>query len=110
LASEVDQFKQGEVEWASEVERLKQQVERLTNTGELLASEVEGLKQLVTPRLSFMPTGNRTMPGWGNSAYTRCQLPFLWTELIKVLRFLRYYPIFCFIQLASWMILICLQS
>ncbi len=28
--------------------------------------------------------GNRTMPALGNSAYSRCQLPFSWTELIKV--------------------------
>jgi hypothetical protein len=110
LTREVDQFKKGEEEWASEVESLKQQVERLTNTGELLASEVEGLKQLVTPRSSFMPTGNRTMPGWGNSAYTRCELPFSWPELIKVLSFLRYCPILCFMQVVSLMILICVQS
>jgi hypothetical protein len=93
---EVDQFKHGGEELATEVERLKQQV--------------EGLKQLVTPRSSFMPTGNRTMPGWGNSAYTRCELPFSWPELIKVTSFLRYCPILCFMQVASLMILICVQS
>jgi archaellum component FlaC len=76
VASEVERLKQG---FESEVERLKQQVERLT--------------KVVTPRSSFMTTGNRTMPGWGSSAYTRCQLPFSWTELNKVPSFIRYYPI-----------------
>ena len=31
---------------------------------------------------------NRTMPAWGNSGYSRCQLPFSWTELHKVLSFI----------------------
>ena len=57
----------------SEVERLKQQVERLT--------------KVVTPRSSFLTTSNRTMAIWGSSAYTRCQLPFSWTELNKVTEF-----------------------
>ncbi len=96
LGVEVDQFKQGGEELASELERLKQQVERLT--------------KVVTPHSSFMPTGNRTMPGWGNSVYTRCQLPFSWTELIKVLSFLGYYPILCSIQVASLTSIICVQS
>jgi hypothetical protein len=65
----VDQFKQEVQLLASEVERLKQQVERLT--------------KVVTPRSSFLTTSNRTMPGWGNSSYTRCQLSFSWTELNK---------------------------
>ena len=97
----VDQFKQEGEDLRSEIERLKQegeqvgsQVERLKQEGEDLKSEVERLKQqverltkVVTPRSSFMPTGNRTMPGWGSTAYTRCQLPFSWTELNKVTKF-----------------------
>jgi FtsZ-binding cell division protein ZapB len=90
----VDQFKQEGEDLRSEIERLKQegeqvgsQVERLKQEGEDLKSEVERLKQrltkVVTPRSSFLTTSNRTMPGWGNSAYTRCQLSFSWTELNK---------------------------
>jgi hypothetical protein len=60
---------------------------------EQLGSEVERLKQKVTPRSSFIPTDNRTMQAWGNSGYSRCQLPFSWTQLHKVLNFLRHYPI-----------------
>ncbi len=76
-------------ELASEVKRLKHQGEQLKQQGELLGSEVERLKHLLTPRSSFIPTGNRTMPAWGKSVYSRCQLLFSWTELNKV----RYYPI-----------------
>ncbi len=54
---------------------------------------VERLTKVVTPRSLFMSTSNRTLPGWGNSAYTRCQLLFSWTELNKVLSFIRYNPI-----------------
>jgi hypothetical protein len=50
------------------------------------------LKQQVTSCSSFIPTDNLTMP-WGKSVYSHCQLPFSWTELIKVLSFFRYYPI-----------------
>ncbi len=57
------------------------------STVDQLGSEVEKLKQLMTPGSSFIPTGNRTMPAWGKSGYSHCQLPFSWTELIKVLRF-----------------------
>jgi hypothetical protein len=53
-----------------------------------LGSEVERLKQQGTPRSSFIPTGNRSMPAWGTSGYSRCQLPFSWTELHKVLSFI----------------------
>jgi hypothetical protein len=52
-----------------------------------LGSEVEKLKQLMTPGSSFIPTGNHTMSAWGKSGYSHCQLPFSWTELIKVLKF-----------------------
>ena len=37
--------------------------------------------------------GKRTLPAWGNSGYSRCQLPFSWTELIKVLSCIRYYRV-----------------
>ena len=72
------------------VDELESEVERLKQQREMLGSEVERLKQLVTPRSSFIPTANRTMPAWGNSGYSRCQLPFSWTELNKV-TFIRYY-------------------
>jgi hypothetical protein len=68
-------------------------VDQLENEVRSLKYEVDSLKQLVTPRSSFIPTGNRTIPAWGNSVYTRCQLPFSWTELNKVRSFFRYYPI-----------------
>ena len=55
---------------------------------EQLGSQVERRKQKVTPRSSFIPTGNRTMPAWDSSGYSRCQLPFSWTELHKVLSFM----------------------
>jgi hypothetical protein len=58
-----------------------------------LGSEFERLKQQVMPLSSFMPTDNRTMPAWGDSTYSRCQLPFSWTELIKVLSCIRYYRV-----------------
>ncbi len=76
LGSEVEGFKQQGEQCGSEVERLRQQ-------GEKLASEFERLKELVATRSSFRPTGNRAMPAWGNSSYSRCQLPFSWTELNK---------------------------
>ena len=91
MSSEVERLKQEGEQVGSEVDRLKQQVERLT--------------KVVTPRSSFITTSNRTMPGWGTSAYTRCQLPFSWTELIKVLSFNLYYPlvstVLSFMQVAS---------
>ncbi len=59
---------------------------------EELRSEIEKLKQQLTSCSSFIPTGNLTM-SWGKSVYSHCQLPFSWTELIKVLSFIRYYPI-----------------
>ena len=59
---------------------------------EKLSSEVERLKQQLTSCSSFIPTGNLTMP-WGKPGYSHCQYPFSWTELIKVLSFIRYYPI-----------------
>ena len=58
-----------------------------------LGDEFERLKQLMTLGSSFITTGNRTMPAWGKSGYSRCQLPFSWTELIKVLSFILCYPI-----------------
>jgi hypothetical protein len=42
---------------------------------------------------SCTTTGNRTMPAWGKSGYSHCQLLFSWTELIKVPSFIRCYPI-----------------
>jgi hypothetical protein len=57
---------------------------------------------------SCTTTGNRTMPAWGRSGYSLCQFPYSWTELIKVLSFIRCYPIvspfFYFIQAVSLMI------
>jgi FtsZ-binding cell division protein ZapB len=76
LGSDVERLKQQGEQCGSEVERLRQQ-------GEQLASEFERLKELVATRSSFRPTGNRAMPAWGNSSYSRCQLPFSWTELNK---------------------------
>jgi hypothetical protein len=93
LGGEVERLKQEGEEVGSEVERLKQEGEQLGSEVEWLKQQVERLTKVVTPRSSFMPTGNRTMPGWGNSAYTRCQLPFSWTELNKVPSFIRYNPI-----------------
>jgi hypothetical protein len=58
-----------------------------------LGSEFEKLKRLMTLGSSFIPTGNRTMPAWGKSGYSRCQLLFSWTELSKVPSFIRCYPI-----------------
>ena len=90
LRREVERLKQQGDQLGSEVVGLKQQgeqcgseVERLNQQGEQLGSEFERLKQLVTTRSSFIPTGNRTMTAWGNSGYSRCQLPFSWTELNK---------------------------
>jgi hypothetical protein len=94
LGREVDQCKQEGHDLKSEVERLKQEGEHVASEVERLKQQVERLTKVVTPRSSFLTTSNRTMSGWGNSTYTRCQLPFSWTELIKVLGFLRYYPIF----------------
>jgi hypothetical protein len=65
------------------VDLLGREVERLKQQGEQLGSEFERLKELVATRSSFRPTGNRVMPAWGNSSYSRCQLPFSWTELNK---------------------------
>jgi archaellum component FlaC len=104
LGRAVDQFKQEGEDLTSEVERLKQEGEQVAIEVERLKqgfeSEVERLKQqverltkVVTPRSSFIPTGNRSMPAWGTSGYSRCQLPFSWTELIKVPSFIRYNPI-----------------
>jgi hypothetical protein len=59
---------------------------------ENLRSEIEMLKQQVANCSSFIPTGNLTMP-WGKSGYSHCQLLFSWTELMKVLSFIRFYPI-----------------
>jgi FtsZ-binding cell division protein ZapB len=79
LGREVERLKKQGEHLESEVEDLKQQgeqcgseVERLKKQGEQLGSEFERLKQLVATRSSFIPTGNRTMPAWGNSGYSRC--------------------------------------
>ena len=58
---------------------------------EQLGSQVERLKQQVTPCSSFIPTGNRTM-AWTEQLWllllSGCQLQFSWTELHKVLCFI----------------------
>ena len=86
---------------------------------EQLGNEVERLKHQVTPRSSFIPTGNRTMPAWGNSGYSRCQFPFSWSELNKVISFIGYYPIVspffvfhksCFIEVSDLKFVVSLFS
>jgi sugar-specific transcriptional regulator TrmB len=90
---EVQRLKQEGEQVESEVERLKQEGEQVGSEVERLKQQVERLTKVVTPRSSFMPTGNRTMPGWDSSAYTRCQLLFSWTELNKVPSFIRCYAL-----------------
>jgi hypothetical protein len=89
----VQRLKQEGEQVESEVERLKQEGEQVGSEVERLKQQVERLTKVVTPRSSFMPTGNRTMPGWDSSAYTRCQLLFSWTELNKVPSFIRCYAL-----------------
>ncbi len=84
---------------------------------EQLGSQVERLKQQLTPRSSFIPTGNRTMASMEQLcllSLSGCQLQFSWTELHKVLSLfdiitLRH-PFLSFRQVVSVKVLICLQS
>jgi hypothetical protein len=62
---------------------LKQEGDQLGSDVKRLKQQVESLTKVVTPRSLLMTTSNRTIPGWVNSDYTRCQLPFSWTELNK---------------------------